>query len=131
MFERTLTGSEIFFILRPLDASKFVFVSVFTIVEICPKIRAKPPSTNEKRPLPVDVLSSKTSLLKAHQNLAKCEQILNMQCLYSGSSRRRRDSSTYGRLHKTPFSPTPIQTQYFNILVLSGQLQLPTTFSRP
>ena len=36
------------------------------IETICPKLWAKPPSTNEKRPLPVDVLSSKTSLLKAH-----------------------------------------------------------------
>jgi len=60
-----LTGSEIFFILKRLDATKFMFPSVFTIIETtCPKIRAKPLSTNEKRPLPVDVLHSKTSLLK-------------------------------------------------------------------
>ena len=60
-----LSGSEMFFILKRLNASKFVFLSVFTIIEtICPKIRAKPPSTNEKRPLPVEVLRSKTSLLK-------------------------------------------------------------------
>ena len=60
-----LTGSEIFFILKRLDASKFVFLSVFTIIEtICPKIWVKPPSTNEKIPLPVDLLRSKTSLLK-------------------------------------------------------------------
>ena len=59
-----LTGSGIFFILKRLDASKFVFLSVFTIIEtICPKSRAKPPSTNEKRALPVDVRRSETSLL--------------------------------------------------------------------
>ena len=58
-------GSEVFFILKHLDATKFVFLSVFTIIErICPKIWAKPPSKNEKRPLPVDVCRSKTSLLK-------------------------------------------------------------------
>ena len=54
-----LIGSEIFFILKRLDASKSVFPGVFTIVEtICPKIWAK------KKTLPVDVRRSKTSLLK-------------------------------------------------------------------
>ena len=40
VFERrTSTGSEVFFILKQLDATKFVFLSVFTIIEtICPKI---------------------------------------------------------------------------------------------
>ena len=40
VFERrTPTGSEVFFILKQLDATKFVFLSVFTIIEtICPKI---------------------------------------------------------------------------------------------
>ena len=42
------------------DASKFVFLSVFSIIEtICPNIWAKPPSKNGKRPLPVDVHCSK------------------------------------------------------------------------
>ena len=45
-----LIGSEIFFILKRLDALKSVFPGVFTIVEtICPKIWAK------KKTLPVDV----------------------------------------------------------------------------
>ena len=40
VFERrTSNGSDVFFILKHLDATKFVFVSVFTIIEaICPKI---------------------------------------------------------------------------------------------
>ena len=66
VFERrTSTGSEVFFILKHLDAPKFVFLSVLTIIETsCPKRWAKPPSKNEKRPLLVDVRRSKTSLLK-------------------------------------------------------------------
>ena len=44
---------------------KFVFLSFFTVIKaIWLKICAKPPSKNEKRPLPVDVRRSKTSLLK-------------------------------------------------------------------
>ena len=60
VFERrTLTGSEVFFILKHIDATKFVFLSVFTIIEtICPKIWAKPPSKNEKPHLPVEVRAS-------------------------------------------------------------------------
>ena len=51
VFERrTSTGSEVFFIFKPLDATKFVFPSVFTIIEtICPKLCAKTPSKNEKK----------------------------------------------------------------------------------
>ena len=66
VFERrTSTGSEVFFILKHLDAPKFVFLSVLTIIETsCPKRWAKPLSKNEKRPLPFDVRRSKTSLLK-------------------------------------------------------------------
>ena len=66
IFERcTSTGSEVFSILKHSDATKFVFLSVFTIIEtICQKIWAKPPSKNEKRPLPVDMRRSKTSLHK-------------------------------------------------------------------
>ena len=42
------------FILKHVDATKFVFLIVFTIIEtICPNIWAKPLSKNEKRPLPV------------------------------------------------------------------------------
>ena len=62
---RTSTGSEVFFILKHLDAPKFVFLSVLTIIETsCPKKWAKPLSKNEKKTLPVDVRRSKTSLLK-------------------------------------------------------------------
>ena len=66
VFERrTSTGSEVFFILKHLDAPKFVFLSVLTIIETsCPKKWAKPLSKNEKKPLPVDLRRSKTSLLK-------------------------------------------------------------------
>ena len=61
---RTSTGSEVFFNLKHLDAPKFVFLSVLTIIETsCPKKWAKPLSKNEKKPLPVDVRRSKTSLL--------------------------------------------------------------------
>ena len=40
------TGSEVFFILKHRDAAKFVFVSVFTIIEMinfCQNMWAKPP----------------------------------------------------------------------------------------
>ena len=49
VFERrTSTGSEVIFNLKHLDATKFVFSSVFTIIEtICSKIWAKPPPKNE------------------------------------------------------------------------------------
>ena len=60
VFERrTSTGSDVFFILEQLDATKFVVLSVFTITETsCPNIWVKPPPKNEKRPLPVDVRAS-------------------------------------------------------------------------
>ena len=62
---RTSTGSEVFSLLTCLDDIKFVFLSFFTVIEaIWLKICAKPPSKNEKRPLPVDVRRSKTLLLK-------------------------------------------------------------------
>ena len=62
---RTSTGSEVFSLLTCLDDIKFVFLSFFTVIEaIWLKICAKPPSKNEKRPLPVGVRRSKTLLLK-------------------------------------------------------------------
>ena len=66
VFERrTSTGSEVFSLLTCLDDIKFVFLSFCTVIEtIWLKICAKPPSKNEKRPLPVDVRRSKTLLLK-------------------------------------------------------------------
>ena len=64
----TSTGSVVFFISKHLDAPTIVFL--LTIIEtICPKIWAKPPSKNEKRPLPVDVSRSKRSLLKLTINI--------------------------------------------------------------
>ena len=66
VFERrTSAGSEVFSLLTCLDDIKFVLLSFFTVIEaIWLKICAKPPSKNEKRPLPVDVRRSKTLLLK-------------------------------------------------------------------
>ena len=66
VFERrTSTGSEVFSLLTCLDDIKFVFLSFFIVIEaIWLKICAKPPSKNEKRPLPVDVRRSRTLLLK-------------------------------------------------------------------
>ena len=74
VFERrTLTGSELFSLLTCLDDIKFVFLSFFTVIKaIWLKICAKPPSKNQKRPLPVDVRRSKTLLLK-------------LPCLYGAS----------------------------------------------
>ena len=59
------TGSEVFFILKLIDATKFVLLSLFLIIKtICLNIWAKVPLKNEKSPLPVDVCPSKTTLLK-------------------------------------------------------------------
>ena len=59
---RTLTISEAFFLLICFDATKFVFLSFFTIITtICPKIWAKTLPKNVKSPIPVDVRRSKTS----------------------------------------------------------------------
>ena len=51
VFERRpSTGSEVFFILKHLDAPKFVFLSVLTIIETsCPKKWAKSLLKNEKK----------------------------------------------------------------------------------
>ena len=62
---RTSTRSEIFFILKYIDNTKIVFLSLFLIVEtICPEIWAKIKLKNEKSPLPVAVRHSNASLLK-------------------------------------------------------------------
>ena len=62
---RTSTRSEIFFILKYIDNTKIVFLSLFLIVEtICPEIWAKKKLKNEKSPLPVAVRHSNASLLK-------------------------------------------------------------------
>ena len=51
VFERrTSNGSEVSLILKRLEATKFVFLSVFTIKEtICQNNWAKSPSKNEKK----------------------------------------------------------------------------------
>ena len=69
-FERlTSTGIIFVFILDYFDATKFVFLSVFTIIEtICPKIEEnhRPKMKKKRRPPTADVRRSKTSLLKLH-----------------------------------------------------------------
>ena len=63
VFERRMsTGSEPFPLLMCLDATKFVLLSVFTLIEtICPRICSKSRLMGPKRPLPC---GKKTSLLK-------------------------------------------------------------------
>ena len=59
----TSTGSEFFSLLICLDATKFVFLNVFSIIEAICLVKI----TNQvckKSPLPVDVRRSKTSMLK-------------------------------------------------------------------
>ena len=63
--QRTSTGSVAFFLSRFLKATKFVFASVFSLLEmICPKIWSTSQPKITKRPLPVDVHHSKLWLLK-------------------------------------------------------------------
>ena len=61
VFERrTSTGSVVFFILKYIDATKFVFLSLCLIIEtICPQIWPIIPRKNEKSPLPVKPASLK------------------------------------------------------------------------
>ena len=59
------TGSEAFPLLIRLGATRFVLLSVFTLIEtIYLNICAQPLPKYEKCPLPVDVGRSKTALLK-------------------------------------------------------------------
>ena len=63
--QRTSTGSEPFSLLMSLDATVFVLLSVLILIEtICPKICSKSRLKSARRPLPVEVRRSKTSLLK-------------------------------------------------------------------
>ena len=66
VFERrTSTGSEPFSLLVSLYATLFILPSVLILIEtICPKICSKSRLKCAKRPFPVDVRLSKTSLLK-------------------------------------------------------------------
>ena len=49
MARRTSTGSEAFWLLVEFNASKFVLLSSFPLIEtICPKIRTKPPPRVQK-----------------------------------------------------------------------------------
>ena len=62
---RTSTGSEPFPLLISLDTTVFILPSVLILTEtICPKICSKSRLKSAKRPFPVDVRRSKTSLLK-------------------------------------------------------------------
>ena len=66
VFERrTSTVSKAFSFLICLDDIKFVLHSFFNLIEtIWLKIRTIPSFENEKKPLPIDVCRSKTSLLE-------------------------------------------------------------------
>ena len=66
IFERrTSTGSEVFSLTICLDAKKFILISFFSLIRtIYPRVSTKPPPSDAKRPLPVDVRRSKTLLLK-------------------------------------------------------------------
>ena len=59
---RTSTGSELFSLLICLHATKFVLLSVFTLIEtICPKICLKSRPRSAESSLPVNARRSKTS----------------------------------------------------------------------
>ena len=61
---RTSTGSELFSLFICLDATKFVLLSVLTLIEtIFRRIYSKSRPKNAKTPLPVDLRRSKKSLL--------------------------------------------------------------------
>ena len=92
VFERrTSTGSEVFSLLTCSDDIQFVFLSFFTVIEaIWLKICAKPPSKNEKRPLPVDVRRSETLLLKL-PNIDFCPGD-DLQTFYSSEADWQRDN---------------------------------------
>ena len=66
VFERrTSTGSEVFPLTICLDGKKFVLISFFSLIRtIYLRVSTKPPPSDAKRPLPVDVRRSKTLLLK-------------------------------------------------------------------
>ena len=73
---RTSTGSEAFFLFICLEDIKFSLLTFFSLLKtIYPRVLTKPLPNDAKRPLPVDVRRSKTSLLKfpnsrAHKGLS-------------------------------------------------------------
>ena len=71
VFERrTSTGSERFSLLVCIDATKFLLLSVFTLIEsICPNICSKSRLKGTKKQLPVDFRRSKTLSPKLPNNL--------------------------------------------------------------
>ena len=88
VFERrTSTGSKPFSLLISLDATVFLLPSVLILIEtICPKICSKSWLKSAKRPLPVDVRRSKTSLLKLPSicmvNLLGTPRVIVFFCFY-------------------------------------------------
>ena len=66
VFERTrTTGSELFSLIICLGTTVFVLLSVLILIKtICPNTGLKSRLKSAKSPPPVDVLHSKTSLLK-------------------------------------------------------------------
>ena len=62
---RTSTGSEAFSLFICLDTNKLVLLSFFSLLKtIYPRVSTKSFPSDAKSPLPVDVRSSKTLLLK-------------------------------------------------------------------
>ena len=70
-----------------LDATVFVLLSVVILIEtICPKICSKSRLKSSKRPLPVDVRRSKTSLLKLSIITVARRRRLSCEMSLAGSS---------------------------------------------
>ena len=89
VFERRpSTGSEVFFILKHLDAPKFVFLSVLTIIETsCPKKWAKSLLKNEKKHFRLTCVAEKASLLYKFTNYSPKRRWLVV--LFTESAQRR------------------------------------------
>ena len=79
----TSTGSEPFPLLVCLNATKFVLLSVFTILEtISPKVCSKSRLKSAKSPLLVDARGSKTSLLRLRRQYTAIFNELGHQRIY-------------------------------------------------
>ena len=78
------TGSEPFSLLICLDATKFVLLSVFTLIEtICPRNCSKSRLRSAKSPLPVDVRRSTTSLLKLPAIMRSTNDLFSLLSIFS------------------------------------------------